>query len=80
MELVILAHPDAVENSALPVESKTVAQPESKPRVQPRYQILALSDSEKAQQAMLKALESLGMDTAQGQLSSVTIGGGRSGG
>ena len=79
VELVILAHPDAVENSAVPVESKTVAQPESKPRVQPpvqpRYQILALSDSEKAQQAMLKALESLGMDTAQGQLSSVTIGG-----
>ena len=82
VELVILAHPDAVENSAVPVESKTVAQPESKPRVQPpvqprvqpRYQILALSDSEKAQQAMLKALESLGMDTAQGQLSSVTIG------
>ena len=66
VELVILAHPDALEGSAVPVESKTVAQP--------RYQILALSDSEKAQQAMLKALESLGMDTAQGQLSSVTIG------
>ena len=78
VELVILAHPDAAENSAVPVESKTGAQPKAKPsvqpRVQPRYQILALSDSEKAQQAMLKALESLGMDTAQGQLSAVTIG------
>ena len=78
VELVILAHPDAVERSAVPVEPKTGAQPEAKPSVQPpvqlRYQILALSDSDKAQQAMLKALESLGMDTAQGQLSSVTIG------
>ena len=78
VELVILAHPDAVERSADPVEPKTAAQPDAKPSVQPpvqlRYQILALSDSDKAQQAMLKALESLGMDTAQGQLSSVTIG------
>lgn len=77
VELVILAHPDALERSAVPVEPKTEAQPEAKPGVQPpgqlRYQILALSDSDKAQQAMLKALESLGMDTAQGQLSSVTI-------
>ena len=78
VELVILAHPDAVERSANPVEPKAAAQPAAKPsaqlRVQLRYQILALSDSDKAQQAMLKALESLGMDTAQGQLSSVTIG------
>ena len=77
VELVILAHPDAVERNAVPVEPKTGAQPEAKPSVQPpvqlRYQIFALSDSDKAQQAMLKALESLGMDTAQGQLSSVTI-------
>lgn len=77
VELVILAHPDALERSAVPVEPKTEAQPEAEPGVQPpgqlRYQILALSDSDKAQQAMLKALESLGMDTAQGQLSSVTI-------
>jgi rare lipoprotein A len=73
VELVILAHPDALERSAVPVEPKTGAQPEAKPGVQLRYQILALSDSDKAQQAMLKALESLGMDTAQGQLSSVTI-------
>lgn len=77
VELVILAHPDALERSAVPVEPKTGAQSEAKPSVQPpvqlRYQILALSDSDKAQQAMLKALESLGMDTAQGQLSSVTI-------
>lgn len=70
VELVMLAHPDAVKSSAVPAE----AEPRVQPRVQPRYQILALSDSDKAQQAMLKALESLGMDTAQGQLSSVTIG------
>ena len=82
VELVILAHPDAVKSDAVPVEPKTVAEPRAKlpvqprvqPPVQPRYQILALSDSDKAQQALLKALESLGMDTAQGQLTSVTIG------
>ena len=74
VELVILAHPDALESSAVPVESETVAEPSVQPRVPLRYQILALSDSDKAQQALRKALESLEMDAAQGQLSSVTIG------
>ena len=74
VELVILGHPDALESSAVPVEPETTAEPSVQPPVPLRYQILALSDSDKAQQALLNALESLEMDAAQGQLSSVTIG------
>ena len=74
VELVILGHPDALESSAVPVEPETTAEPSVQPPVPLRYQILALSDSDKAQQALLSALESLEMDAAQGQLSSVTIG------
>ena len=74
VELVILGHPDALESSAVPVEPETTAEPSVQPPLPLRYQILALSDSDKAQQALLNALESLEMDAAQGQLSSVTIG------
>ena len=74
VELVILGHPDALESSAVPAEPETTAEPSVQPPVPLRYQILALSDSDKAQQALLSALESLEMDAAQGQLSSVTIG------
>ena len=70
VELVILGHPDALESGAVPAEPEATAEPP----VPLRYQILALSDSDKAQQALLNALESLEMDAAQGQLSSVTIG------
>ena len=73
VELVILGHPDALESSAVPVEPETTAEPSVQPPLPLRYQILALSDSDKAQQALLNALESLEMDAAQGQLSSVTI-------
>ena len=74
VELVILGHPDALESSVVPFEPETTAEPSVQPPVPLRYQILALSDSDKAQQALLSALESLEMDAAQGQLSSVTIG------
>lgn len=78
VELVILGHPDGLESSAVPAETETTAEPSVQLPVQPpvplRYQILALSDSDKAQQALLNALEALEMDAAQGQLSSVTIG------
>ena len=71
VELVILAHPDAPEGKqcgSCRIEKRGATESAT-----------ALSNSSairfrESTASMLKALESLGMDTAQGQLSSVTIG------